>query len=318
MTIASGEMRLYYAAERNQSDPSANGGRPSQNAVTCGQYGNIWPKVNEAEQASGGTRCEKLFWRLTSAETGGRTLAFLAGRPVGGEYEWIVAGDQDNYQSDLPASPRRYSVGALSPAAAGATTITVTLADASLADCFAAGDTLALTQGGTPDFVSGASAAATAQAVSASGATLTITLAAPLARAFSAPSQCASCIEAVTFAPSVQVTGGTLAAPIEVNNPGTIRQDWTGVYGAEGLAITGDSVGALGAFSTSEAIAPNNPAAGAPYFSIPPEAHGDTPSGTITFSTWAAAIPVFRFKRTPPGIASPPLETTYLVCACES
>lgn len=318
MTIASGEMRLYYAAERNQSDPSANGGRPSQNAVTCGQYGNIWPAVSEAERASGATRCEKLFWRLTNTanEVGLNALVALAQTTGGDEYEWIVAGDQDNLQSALPGSPRRYSVGTLAPAAVGATSVTVTLPDAALADCFATGDTVILC-GVNPDFSSGSAQIAVVQSKSASGATLTLFLAGPLTRAVSGTAWCASCVSVPTFAPSVTVTSGSLAAEIGVNNAGTIRQDWTATYTAAGLEIVGDDLGAIGIFDTTAEIAPLNPAAGAPYFIIPTEAHGGTPSGSFTFSTYAAAIGVFRFKRTPPG-ANVGAAAVPLICTCES
>lgn len=318
MTIASGEMRLYYAAQRNQTTPAANGGRPSQTAVVCGQWGNVWPAVSEAERAAGATRCEKLFWRLTNSanEAGSNALVALAATTGSDEYEWIVAGDQDNLQSALPASPRRYSVGALSPAAVGATSITVTLPDASLADCFAAGDTLLLC-GANPDFAAGTAQLATLQSKTASATVLTLGLAAPLTRAFSGTAYCASCISVATLAPSVTVTSGTFAGNIAANNLGTIRQDWTATYTAEGLRIEGDEVGNIGVFAISSDISPTNSAAGAPYFTIPADGHGASPSGSFAFSTYAAAIGVFRFKRTPPG-ATVSRSTVPLICTCES
>ena len=319
MTISSGEMRLYYAAQRNQTTPSANGGRPSQTPVTCGQFGNIWPAVSEAERAAGATRCEKLFWRnLNSAnEAGSNALVALAATTGSDEYEWIVAGTQDNLQSELSSSARRYSVGVLAtPAAVGATTLTVTLPDASLSGCFAAGDTLILCTG-NPDFGAGTAEIATLQSVSASGTTLTLTLASGLTRAFSGTAWCASCISVAAFAPSVTVTSGTFAGNIAVNNVGTIRQVWTATYTTDGLQIVGDEVGNIGVFAISADIAPTNQSAGAPYFSIPADGHGSSPSGAFTFSTQAAAIGVFRFKTTPAG-ATVSTATVPLICTCES
>lgn len=329
MAIIASDIAQYYAAHRNQSNPSANGGRPSNTAVRCGQLHNIWPKVTTAQRASGRELAEKLFIlnRNTANETAGDAWIVLD-KPTGhDEYEWIVGGDQDGMQSDIPAGARKYAAATLASAAqVGATSLSITLPNADLADCFQAGDTVILHGG---DLVSTAARweAAVVASASGSGTALTLTLAAPTALAHAAGGFCCSAwLPGADFAPRVSDISQSGAGsydvtnyPVALTNRGAIRQNWTLTYtGADELEVSGDGLGSLGVFPCSADIAPLD-ASGNPYFTLLAGGHGDghAAGDTLRFSTYAAGYGVWRFKRTPAGAGPVDTTSTMVVCSVE-
>lgn len=328
MAIINGELQLYYAVHRNQATPTANGGRPSNNAVRCGQSGNIWPVVTAAQRAAGQTLAEKLFWRNRNAagDVGADPWVALLTTAGGGghEYEWIVGADQDGMQSDLTGSERKYTAAKLAAdAAAGATALSITLPNAALSGAFAAGDTVLIHAGGATWET------ASVSAVSGSGTALTLTLSAGTANAWQAASAyvCSLYRPGAALTPSVanitQSGAGSYdftSYPLALDNRGTPRQRWTLTYtSATQLEVSGDDIGSLGAFDISAAIAPLD-SSGHPYFTVAAEGHGTAhvAGDIIQFDTYAAAIGVWRFKTTPPGAASMPTTSTALRVQVES
>lgn len=326
MAIISGELQLYYAAHRNQANPAANGGRPSNNVVRGGQLGNIWPVVTAAQRAAGQTLAEKLFWtnRNAAGDVGADPWVALLTTTGGDEYEWIVAADQDGMQSDLTGTERRYTAAKLAAdAAVGATVVSITLPHAALAGTFSAGDTVLIHAGGT------VWETASVSAVSGSGTALILTLSAGIVNAWQAASAyvCSLYRPGAALAPSVanitQSGAGSYdftAYPLALSNVGTVRQRWTLTYtGADALDVSGDELGSLGAFPITAAVAPLD-AAGRPYFSLAPEGHGTAhvAGDIITFDTFAAALGVWRFKVTPAGCATMGTTSTALRVQVES
>lgn len=312
MAIISSELALYYAAHRNHSNPAANGGRPSNTAVRCGQSGNIWPVVTAAQRAAGQTLAEKVYWRNRNAagDVGADPWVALLTTTGGDEYEYIVAGMQDDMQSDLTGSERKYAAAKLaSDAAAGATSLSIALPNAALADAFQSGDMVLIHAGGATYET------ASVSAVSGSGTALTLTLSAGTANAWQAASAyvCSLYRPGAALAPSVaniaQSGAGSYdftAYPMALDNRGTARQRWTLTYtSAEALEVSGDEIGSLGGFAIASDIAPLD-ASGNPYFTLAAGGHGTAhvAGDIITFDTYAAAIAVWRFKATPAGCAA--------------
>lgn len=325
MAIISGELQLYYAAHRNQADPAANGGRPSNTAVRCGQSGNIWPVVTAAQRVAGQTLAEKLFWRNRNAagDVGADPWVALLTTTDGDEYEWIIGADQDGMQSDLTGSERKYTAAKLAiDAAAGSTSISIIVPNTALNDAFAAGDMVLIHAGGNT------TETATVSAVSGSGG-LILTLSAGTANSWQAASAyvCSLYRPGAALAPSVdnitQSGAGSYdftTYPLALDNRGTIRQRWTLTYtGADALEVSGDELGSLGAFSIADAISPLD-ASGNPYFTLAAGGHGTAhvAGDIIQFDTYAAAIAVWRFKTTPPGCASMGTTSTALRVQVES
>lgn len=326
MAIISGELALYYAQHRNQANPAANGGRPSDNAVRCGQSGNIWPVVTAAQRAAGQTLAEKLFWRNRNAsgDTGADPWVALLTTTGGDEYEWIIGADQDGMQSDLTGNERKYTAAKLaSDAAAGATSLSVTLPNAALAAAFASGDSVLVHAGGNT------TETAAVSAVSGSGTSLTLTLSAGTANAWQAASAyvCSLYRPGAALAPSVdnitQSGAGSYdfsTYPLALDNRGAARQRWTLTYtGADALDVSGDELGSLGSFPIAQDIAPLD-ASGRPYFTLASGGHGTAhvAGDTIIFDTYAAALGVWRFKSTPSGCAVMGTTSTALRIQVES
>lgn len=325
MAIISGELALYYAQHRNQATPAANGGRPSDNAVRCGQSGNIWPVVTAAQRAAGQTLAEKLYWRNRNAagDVGADPWVALLATTGGDEYEWFVAGTQDGMQSDLTGNERKYTAAKLAiDAAAGSTSISIIVPNTALNDAFAAGDMVLIHAGGNT------TETATVSAVSGSGG-LILTLSAGTANAWQAASAyvCSLYRPGAALAPSVsnitQSGAGSYdftTYPLALDNRGTARQRWTLTYtSADALEVSGDEIGSLGAFPIAQPIAPLD-ASGNPYFTLAAEGHGTAhvAGDIIAFDTYAAAIAVWRFKTTPAGCAAMGTTSTALRAQVES
>lgn len=311
MAIISSELQLHYARQRNQASPAANGGRPSNNAVRCGQVGNIWPVVTSAQRAAGQTLAEKLFFlnRNASGDVGSDPWIALLATTGGDEYEWLVAADQDNMQSDLTGTERKYTAAKLAAdAAAGATSLSIRLPHAELYGAFQAGDRVLIHTGGAGEV-------ATVSAVSGTGADLTLTLQTGTANAWQAASAyvCSLYRPAIPLAPRVDSISQSGSGsydfdnfPLGLSNVGTIRQNWTLTYTASTqMEVSGDTVGSLGTFDISTNISPLD-SSGNPYFTLAAGGHGSAHAAgdIITLRTYAAAAMVWRFKRTPSGAAN--------------
>ena len=266
MSIASAEITLYYAKQRDQTTPGSNGGRPSDNAVTSNVEGNIWPSVTSAQRETGQTRCEKVFFKNRNAADDKGLDAWIAlSLPnPSDEFEWIVPADQDALQSSLTGAERKYSAGRLSAdVTAGVSTISITLDNAALADAWQDGDAIIIySNQNSPAATTGTKETnVIAGTPTLTGSVLTITLATPLINAHTVANGACCCGKIrseVDFAPRFDgvLQSGTgsydiTTYPIELGNLGTIRQKWTLTYLGSRLAeLSGDTLGSLGSKSS--------------------------------------------------------------------
>lgn len=337
MSIASAEIALYYAKQRDQTTPESNGGRPSSSPITSNVEGNIWPSVTSAQRETGQTRCEKVFFKNRNAadDKGLEAWVALAGHNASDEFEWIVPADQDDLQSDLAGTERKYSAGLLSAdAAAGASTIGITLDNPALIDAWQDGDAIIIySNQSSPAATTGTKETNTISgAPTLSGSVLTITLITPLVNAHAIAQNACCCGKAsspVDFAPRFDgvLQSGTgsydiTTYPIELGNLGTIRQKWMLTYlGSSGMAeLSGDTLGSLGSYNITSDIAPINADSGTAYLTIKAGGHGaaHVSGDTLVFDTYEAAIGFFWFKETPAGAAEMGLTVSSVACGCET
>lgn len=327
MAITNAELLPYYAQHRNQADPTANGGRPSNNRILSGRENNIWPPLTTAQRASGQVIAEKVFIqnRNASGEGASDPMIGCAAPNPSDDINWIVAGTQDDMQSDIASGARRYAAAKLAAAVtAGATSIALDL-EPDLAGCFASGDTV-LIHDGSADPTGTTVTREFAVIDSVSGSTLTLVSA--LANAYPENGVCASMHRpGGDWRPQVsgiqQSGAGTYDFtnnPLALDNRGAIRQRWTLTYtGATAGELSGDDLGSLGAFDLTADLAPLGPD-GYPYFTLAAAGHGDAHAAgdTLIFETSAAVLPVWWFKQTPAGAAAPELVAPALVWFTES
>lgn len=327
MAITNAELVPYYAQHRNQGDPTANGGRPSNNRILSGRENNIWPPLTTAQRAAGQTIAEKVFVQNRNADGEGASDPMIgcAAPNPSDDVNWIVAGTQDDMQSDIASGARKYTAAKLAAAvSAGATSITLTL-EPDLAGAFASGDTV-LIHDGAADPTGTTVTREFAVIDSVSGSTLTLVSA--LANSYPETGVCASMHRpGGDWRPQVSGIQQSGAGsydftnnPLVLDNRGTIRQRWTLTYtGATAGELSGDDLGSLGAFDLTADLAPLGPD-GYPYFTLAAAGHGDAhvAGDTLIFETSAAVIPVWWFKRTPAGAAAPELVAPALIWFTES
>lgn len=331
MAITNAELVPYYAQHRNQGDPTANGGRPSNNRILSGRENNIWPPLTTAQRAAGQTIAEKVFVQNRNADGEGASDPMIgcAAPNPSDDVNWIVAGTQNDTQSDIASGARRYGAAKLAAAvSAGATSITLDL-EPDLAGAFASGDTVLIHDGSAdPTGTTVVREFAVIDTVSGSGTALTLTLVAPLANSYPETGVCASMYRpGGDWRPQVSGIQQSGAGsydftnnPLVLDNRGTIRQHWTLTYtGAAAGELSGDDLGSLGAVDLTADLAPLGPD-GYPYFTLAAAGHGDahTAGDTLIFETHAAVIPVWWFKRTPAGAAAPELVAPALIWFTES
>lgn len=332
MAITNAELIPYYAQHRNQADPTANGGRPSNNRIVSGRENNVWPPLTTAQRAAGQIIAEKICVqnRNASGEGASDPMIGCAAPNPSDDINWIVAGTQDDMQSDIASGARRYAAAKLAAAAAaGASSIALTLESAELAGAFASADTVLIHDGSAdPTGSTVVREFAVIDSVSASGTALTLTLVAPLANSYPATGVCASMYRpGGDWRPQVsgiqQSGAGTYDFtnhPLVLDNRGTVRRRWTLTYtGATAGELSGDDLGSLGAFDLTADLAPLGPD-GYPYFTLAAAGHGDAHAAgdTLIFETSAAVLPVWWFKQTPAGAAAPELVAPALIWFTES
>ncbi len=306
------------------STAAQNGGRMADTPISLTAKNNGYPDVSSYVREVGsevaGRRWRKVFLANRNAENlKGQYPMVLLDRPTQyGDYAYFVPADHDNFESGLTGSEPIYGAALLAQdALSGAGTIQVTLEDAFLAAMLASGREILISS--RANFENTTSTVGIEEKRSISGApvvsglTATITLDKALTADFlvSAGARISTVYRpAADVAPMVTdwAESGTgsfdeVNAPLRLDNTGTIRQDWTMTYqGATSFVLAGDTLGALGTFSTATDAAPLNSVNGKPLLTIPKEGHGSAHvSGDIvTFKTLPAAIPVFVNNVIPP------------------
>lgn len=127
----------------------------------------------------------------------------------------------------------------------------------------------------------------------------------------------AGCVSQAELSPSVTAGVVTSASgtfddtgnPMVLDNAGTEQDDFTvTMLTASTFSCSGLKSGSIGTGSTGSPFAPNNPASGTPYFTIPSAVWGGTwtAGDTVTFTTSPAALPVWWKEEVPAGTAAEP------------
>lgn len=334
MSVTQSDCACFAAVDQSWDTPSANGGRPSNIKLTSNVLYNVWQAVTTAQKTAGQELCYKIFFKNSnSAGEIGMTPWMCVTKPnPTDEWNWIVEGDQDNHQSDLTGTERRYTCSDLNAnVSAGATSIALQLDAVELKDCYQTGDTVVVYDSRL-SLANSSCVWETAKitAVAQAGSVLTLTLETGLQNAYTqATGKCAGIIKCSSgFGPSVgnyaQAGTGTYNHadyPVTLNNAGTVRQDWTLTYdGAGNVDVTGDALGSLGSFPISADIAPVNPVFSKPYFTVDFAGHGNAhlAGDTFKFSTYASVKALFWFKKTPPNCGQIPLTSTSIAIMFET
>lgn len=325
MSILSTDLQTIRAAGVS-SDPAGNGGRPGTVLMPQSAKNNAFPDVDDALLETGGSRWRKLFLVNLNAENleGLSPEVLIDSPPTDGDFALFCAGDWDEYESALTGNETIYSSALLSAdAAAGATSITVTLGNAALAPMLSAGRRILIstrTLYWQTTSTAGAEEYCTCQSVSISGTQATITLSSPLTNAYATANKARI---STVYQPGGEVkptitnwaesgSGHYDAAsyPVLLNNRGTIRQNWTITYtSATAFELRGDTLGLLGTYQTTADASPPNTnayAGGQPYFVLPAGGHGaeHAAGDTITFRTYPAAIPIWVKQVFPAHLAN--------------
>ena len=328
MTILASELKFYRAAV--SSDQTSNGGRMSATEVATGVKNNLWPDVPQSERLSGSTKYRKAFLKVASAEN----LALIDARifvetpTPGGDRVLFFAGTQTDTQAAITGAERYYGAGQLNAnVSSGATSIVVNTEGGSADAAFANGDLIRISDKTTVDAVSGNAEfirLAATNAVSWNGTNATLTFAAgqTLTNSYVAAStRVASVWEAGTVRGSVDTWSVSSAAGtydgwsgtgnqptiVTTNAIGSIEQTWTLTFtSASAFTCVGETVGSVGAGSTTANFTPNNADFSQPYFTLPLSGWGGTwASGDIiTFKTHPAAVALWQKRIIPPGTGS--------------
>lgn len=333
MSISSADIQWFNAALTSASVPAQNGGRQSQTQSVSGVKNNLFPDVSAAERASGAEHWRKLFAVLKSADDlplADVRISLEACTP-GESYVLLHQSDPLATQADV-GWRRPFGVGALAEASAiGAQSLEVTTeADFSgwSDQPFQEGDVVRVDA--RADCLSpGACEYALVDSVSFVGASVTLTLEAPLAHAYPLGAAVASAIEYGTLvarADDLVLTGGVTydaeALPIAVSQVGCCFQQWTvtvtnAATGA--LSLSGDTLGAVGTGSTGVDLAPANPDGGV-YFTLAAAGWGGTPANgdSLSFLTYPASAAIFLHRVIPAGAGTLALDRTVLCLEGES
>lgn len=311
MTITSQSLTYFYNAA-TVGITSSNGGRIDlANRISSGVAEAVFGHILEADRTNGRTLYRKLF-PLVYDDDDGTLLApglWLDKPTVGDDWLYLFSGTQQDTQGDI-SGPRKYGAASLkTDVAAGATSLTVTVEDASLVDFFANADTFKITKNNGTLTAANTETATISGAPSVSGNDITLTLAAGLTNSYTVADGGRACSvyrpgDVGVAVDNVSATGLTYTADsLTGDNLGTIEQAWT-LAGSDGSAFTvvGDTVGSIAGGTISADYAPLNPINNKPYFTLPAGAITAMAAGnTLTFQTHPAAPPIWLAHVVPAG-----------------
>lgn len=303
------------------TDTSANGGRRSNNAIVSGAINNLFDLVLPEDRVAGDRQVRKVFPSVDNDDD----LPLFQGRlyidaPTPGD-DWctLFPGTQRDTMADHAIVSKRYGCAMLAANAnAGASTLIVTVEDASIAGIFSDGDTICVTDRTLA--TSSASGNREFHAISGVpvvvGTQVTITISGMLANSYTTANNArvASVIEAGDILCSVDnwaETGtGTYdeaTYPVLCDNLGTIEQTYTLTFSdATSFTVVGDTVGAVGSGTVGSNFAPTNPVKSKPYFTLRSAGFGGTwaAGNTIVFQTHPAAAAAYLDWVIPAGASA--------------
>ena len=323
MSIQTGELLFYRSA--TVSDAGANGGRLGSAEVADSMKNNIFPDPTQSERENGVTRYRKVFVKVANADdlVLGNAMIHLTQQSSGEDLVTLIEGTQRDTQAGL-SDPREYGCGSLkTDVAAGDTFFVVVLESA--ADLIRSGDTVWIGDDVNEEYFADVT-------VERTDTDVTVTLAADdqLANAYAADDAGAAAVfvfgdlEPASSDWSVTSDAGTFdtdSSPLEVNNLGTVEDDWTITFeSSDAFSVSGVYTGDLASGSIEADYEPGNTDAGTPYFSLPMAGWGGTwASGDVlSFSTHPASLPFWLKQVVPAGAAASGAVTFALRIAGES
>lgn len=307
------DFKLYKSIIINDGD--SNGGREGDTEVPTGVMCNVFPPIGDAERLAGGSRLRKLFAHNTNGanEPGHNCRVHLKTPSNGEDFYALIKGDHEDEQGDLTGAEKQHCIGVFAQAAsAGDTQIVVDFDDATEVDL--ADDDVLWLYGANGQMYN----TVDTNGVSWNGNQATIDLIDQLNVDYPEGSYCAMvivCGDAGTVEPTFDSWQENSAAgtydestyPPELENFGTVRDDWTITFtSATEFSCTGLYEGAVGTGQISQDFAPTNPAKGNPYFTIKAAGWGGTwaINDTVVFKTYPASQGLWAKEIWPAGIST--------------
>lgn len=270
MPLTNANLVWRGAASVSSVTPASNGGKPQfTKTITTGVKNNIFPDVSQTERLAGKETLRKVFLHVTSAanEELSSALLYLKKQTNADDFVLFTAGTATDNQTDIPATPTWYGIGALFVDYVASTGTSLVLkvenyAEYKAAGVFANGSTLVIA-----DNTNKALSTVTAVAYDDVESTITLTIAASIAQSFSATNTVVSTAMAVPSikssfsAPIVTSTAGVFSAiNLSAHNEGTataaIELTFTSAT-AYTVTADGAQVGTGNIYSDSIIKAPN-------------------------------------------------------------
>lgn len=317
MTIATVDIKWFYSNLFNFSIPAQNGGRFTENECVTNVKNNLFPDTSASQRATGVEHWRKVFIGIRNTDNSpliDPKISIQRGSP-GDSYIFLYTGTHTDTQNQVTGRPYAYGVLNADVAANATTLIMKTERDFSFLPVlpFQVGDTIRVDSRASITDTAGTCEYHTISALTHNGDVLEITLTKPLNGSYIAGTHIASVITAgnikasydnLTNAGTVTYTD-TDGTGIIVPNKGGVYQTWTVTItdGMGTLSVTGDTLGAVGGGSMGAVLEPSNPNGGA-YFTLKPTGwSSSTHTGSITFTTYPAAVPVWYRRIVPAGAA---------------
>jgi len=304
---------IIFRAPAEVSDAGTNGGRVTNTTIAAATKNNVFPDVRSAERASGSTKHRKVFVHPASADNSvAYDVRIIPWAPTQADDHCLIRAGTltENQAAFLAANRRPYGVATVtSGATAGSTSISATAEGSS--DIFQAGDIVFVTNKATPSST-GSEEFATVASATRSGNNWTITLQSPgLAATHTGTVRIASCLQAGDLAAGIANTAKTGAGSIDftaITVPARSLHAETVTItfsSATNFSATGSVSGSLGSGTTGATFAPNDPATGAPRFSIPATAWSGTwaSGNTVTFDLAPQMTAIWMTRIVPAGCA---------------
>ena len=328
--IQPSEIKYYLSAIRNNT--SANGGRESSTESIAGLSAShplaMLPWIDYDSRIAGTEVYRKIHLKVDNALSEPLFVPelYLLYPPMGDTHITIGAATNTDTQGDLTGSEKQYGVGLLTVAASiNDTSITVNTRSAALG-LFTVGDKIIISNlkrvvssgvvGREQDGVIAQPEYRTLTSVSYSGDVATLGFATGLYYAHAIDTLVASilqkgseikCSYTTPVVTSVAGTFNTTTYPIQLNNLGTVTQQWTFTFASStAFTLSGDVLGNnIASGNTTSNFAPNNPAVNQPYFTILKESWGGTWAlgNTVTWPSYPATFPFWLKHKVPPNSA---------------
>ena len=311
------------------SDAGANGGRQSYNQVSSNVLNNMFANVSQTDRTNGVTKYRKFFFRNKNAsdETAANSRIWISSQSTGGDYFRIKDGTDLDTQEEADDYTDWLGTGYLTSVVATDATTIEALFDTPTG--VYNGSIIRMTDNsGGEEFLTVKSSGGvtwlgnTATIITTSGIRSTypasqnslVSGVIDLGNLVSATSSWAETSASGTYDESTY--------PVEVNNIGSVSDDWTLTFtAATTFTISGANTGAVGTGSTASDFTPVNASAGggAYYFIIRSAGWGGTwqIGETVIFTTTHSSAGVWFKEVVPAGTSAKTSNTFKAKLYCE-